>query len=130
MKILITGVSDLYGSKLTEITQSRGSVVYPFDIQDISGTTVFVLIDVSNKDQVKNAFQTYNPNVVVQAESLTDVDKCELNIELACKVNVEGTKTSLKQPKPTAPLYLRIYILRFWWEKVKYKETDQLNPIN
>ena len=66
--------------------------VYSSDIQSLSVYGNFVKLDISEKEQVEEAFKTIKPDVVVHAATLTDVDKCELNKELAWKVNVEGTK--------------------------------------
>ena len=49
-------------------------------------------LDISGKTQVEESFKTIKPDVVVHAASVTDVDKCETNKELAWKINVEGTK--------------------------------------
>ncbi len=91
----------------------------------------FVKFDVSNKELVNEAFKRVKPDVVVHAATLTDVDKCELNKELAWKINVEGTKNIADAAK-TAGSFL-IYISTdyvFNGEKGNYKETDKPDPIN
>ncbi len=92
MKLLITGASGLYGSKLAKLALAKGIEVYSSDIQSLSVYGNFVKLDISGKHQVEEAFKTIKPDVVVHAATLTDVDKCETNKELAWKVNVEGTK--------------------------------------
>ena len=59
----------------------------------------FVKFDVSNKELVDQAFSRVKPDVVVHAATLTDVDKCELNKELAWKINVEGTRNIVNAAK-------------------------------
>ena len=71
---------------------AKGIEVYSSDIQSLSVYGNFVKLDISGKQQVEEAFKTIKPDVVVHAATLTDVDKCETNKELAWKVNVEGTK--------------------------------------
>ncbi len=71
------------------------------------------------------------PDVVVHAATLTDVDKCELNKELAWKVNVEGTKNIVEAAKATGSFLIYIstdYV--FGGENGRYKETQAPNPIN
>ena len=92
LKLLITGASGLYGSKLAQLALAKNFEVYSSDIQSLSVYGNFVKLDISEKAQVEEAFKTIKPDVVVHAATLTDVDKCELNKELAWKVNVEGTK--------------------------------------
>jgi dTDP-4-dehydrorhamnose reductase len=131
LKLLITGASGLYGSKLAQIALSKNYEVYSSDIQELSVYGNFVKLDISGKTQVDEAFKTIKPDVVVHAATLTDVDKCELNKELAWKVNVEGTKNIVEAAKITGSFLIYIstdYV--FGGEKGRYKETDAPNPIN
>ena len=62
---------------------------------------------------------------------MTDVDKCELNREIAWKINVEGTLNVAQAAKANNAFLLYIstdYV--FDGEKGCYKETDQPSPIN
>jgi dTDP-4-dehydrorhamnose reductase len=131
LKLLITGASGLYGSKLAKLALSKGIEVYSSDIQRLSVFGTFVKLDISGKEKVEEAFKNIKPDVVVHAATLTDVDKCELNRELAWKVNVEGTK-NIAQAAEAAGSFL-IYISTdyvFSGERGCYKETDIPNPIN
>ena len=131
MKLLITGASGLYGSKLAKIALSKNFEVYSSDIQSLSIYGNFVKLDISGKEQVYEAFKTIKPDVVVHAATLTDVDKCELNKELAWKVNVEGTKNIVEAAKAVGSFLIYIssdYV--FGGETGRYKETDAPNPIN
>jgi dTDP-4-dehydrorhamnose reductase len=131
LKLLITGASGLYGSKLAKIALSKNYEVYSSDIQELSVYGNFVKLDISGKTQVDETFKTIKPDVVVHAATLTDVDKCELNKELAWKVNVEGTKNIVEAAKATGSFLIYIstdYV--FGGETGCYKETDAPNPIN
>ena len=91
----------------------------------------FVKFDVSNRELVNEAFRRVKPEIVVHAAALTDVDKCELNRELAWKINVEGTKNIVEAAKNAGAFFVYIstdYV--FNGEKGNYKETDALDPIN
>jgi dTDP-4-dehydrorhamnose reductase len=131
LKLLITGASGLYGSKLAQLALAKSIEVYSSDIQSLSVYGNFVKLDISQKEAVDEAFKTIKPDVVVHAATLTDVDKCETNKELAWKINVEGTKNIVEAAK-TAGSFL-IYISTdyvFSGDKGNYKETDHPNPIN
>jgi dTDP-4-dehydrorhamnose reductase len=131
LKLLITGASGLYGSKLAQLTLEKDIEVYSSDIQNLSVYGNFVKLDISEKEKVEEAFKTIKPDIVVHAASLTDVDKCEINNELAWKVNVEGTKNIVESAKSRGSFLIYIstdYV--FSGEKGCYKETDKPSPIN
>jgi dTDP-4-dehydrorhamnose reductase len=131
LKLLITGASGLYGSKLAELAITRNCEVYSCDVQVLPVCGNFVKFDVSNKELVIEAFKRVKPDVVVHAATLTDVDKCELNKELAWKINVEGTKNIVGAAKDAGSFLIYIstdYV--FNGNKGSYKESDKPNPIN
>jgi dTDP-4-dehydrorhamnose reductase len=131
LKLLITGASGLYGSKLAELAVARNFEVYSCDVQELPVCGNFVKFDVSNKELVNETFKRVNPDVVVHAATLTDVDKCELNKELAWKINVEGTKNILEAAKSAGSFLIYIstdYV--FNGEKGNYNESDKPDPIN
>jgi dTDP-4-dehydrorhamnose reductase len=131
LKLLITGASGLYGSKLAELAFAKGIEVYSSDIQDLSVCGNFVKLDVTGKAQVNELFYRIKPDVVVHGATLTDVDKCELEKDLAWKVNVEGTKNIAKAALINESFLIYIstdYI--FSGEKGYYVESDSPDPIN
>jgi dTDP-4-dehydrorhamnose reductase len=131
LKLLITGASGLYGSKLAKIAVERNLEVYSCDVQESTVCGNFVKLDVSNKELVNEAFKRVKPDVVVHAATLTDVDKCELNKEFAWKINVEGTRNIAESAKNTGSFLIYIstdYV--FNGEKGWYTELDKPDPIN
>jgi len=131
LKLLITGASGLYGSKLAKLALDRGIEVYSSDIQGLSIYGNFVKLDIVGKAQVDEAFQNIKPDVVVHAATLTDVDKCEMDKELAWRVNVEGTKNIVEASKSAGAFLVYIstdYV--FSGEKGCYVESDSPEPIN
>jgi dTDP-4-dehydrorhamnose reductase len=130
LRLLITGASGLYGSKLAQLTAKDCQVYsgYSKD-QPIYGTAI--QFDISNKNQVEHAFKKVNPDVVVHAATLTDVDECETNKELSWKTNVEGTRNTAEAAKACGAFLFYVstdYV--FNGEKGNYTETDPPDPIN
>ncbi|MCW4010292.1 MAG: dTDP-4-dehydrorhamnose reductase [Candidatus Bathyarchaeota archaeon] len=131
MKLLVTGASGLYGSKLAELAVARQYQVYAFHNEHKAAYGIPVQVDISDERKVDAAFKEAKPDVVVHAATLTDVDKCELNKELAWRVNVQGTRNVVQAAKATDAFLLFIstdYV--FDGEKGCYKETDQPSPIS
>ena len=131
MKLLITGASVLYGTKLAELSLEANFEVYSTDVQELRVKGNFVKLDITNKELVNDTFNKIKPDVVVHAATLTDVDKCETNKDLAWKINVEGTKNIVEASKRVGSFVVYIstdYV--FSGEKGNYRESDEPNPIN
>jgi dTDP-4-dehydrorhamnose reductase len=131
LRLLITGASGLYGSKLAQIATPKGHEVYSGHNKGAVSFGTPVQFDITDKNQVATAFVQSRPEVVVHAATLTDVDKCELNKELTWKVNVEGTRNIAEAAKFHGAYLMYIstdYV--FSGEKGNYKETDAPDPVN
>ena len=131
LKLLITGASGLFGSKIAELATARNCVVYSGYSRDQPACGNPTQFDVSDKNRVEEAFKKVNPEIVVHAAALTDVDKCEINKELAWKINVEGTRNIVEAAKTSRAFLIYIstdYV--FNGETGRYKETDKPEPIN
>jgi dTDP-4-dehydrorhamnose reductase len=131
LKLLITGASGLFGSKLAQIAISKDIFVYSCYSKDVPSFGSPLQFDVVDSKVVQEAVAKVNPDVVVHAATLTDVDKCELNQSLAWQVNVEGTKNIAQAAQSTGAFLVYIstdYV--FSGEKGSYKETDITEPVN
>jgi dTDP-4-dehydrorhamnose reductase len=131
LKLLITGASGLYGSKLAEMATARNYEVYSGYSQDKPAFGTPTHFDVSERNRVEEVFKKVNPEVVVHAAALTDVDKCEINKELAWRINVEGTRNIVEAAKGSRAFLVYLstdYV--FNGETGRYKETDRPDPIN
>ncbi len=131
LKLLITGASGLLGSKLAKIATAKNHVVYSTYNQHPADFGVPIQLNITDRDQVEMTFKKAEPDIVVHAASLTDVDKCELNKELAWKINVEGAKNVAQASKDLGALLIYIstdYV--FDGEKGCYVETDVPSPVN
>ena len=131
MNLLVTGASGLFGSKLAELAIANKYAVFSGYSQDPVASGAPIQFDVSDKNQVEAIFKKINPEVVVHAAALTDVDKCELNRETAWKINVEGTRNIAEAAKSSHAFLVYIstdYI--FNGETGGYTEDDRTDPIN
>lgn len=131
MRLLVTGASGLLGSKLCELALRNEHEVYSAYSKHEPLIGLPIQLDISNENDVKRAFKQTKPQAVVHAAALTDVDKCELEKELAWKTNVEGTRNIAELCARDKAFLVYIstdYV--FDGEKGMFKETDRPSPIN
>jgi dTDP-4-dehydrorhamnose reductase len=131
MKLLIPGASGLYGSKLAELALNNQHEVYSVHNQHPAAHGTPIQVDISEKSKLTEEFLKVKPDAIIHAASMTDVDKCEQNRELAHNINVEGTKNIVDAAKACKAFLLYIstdYI--FDGEKGCYLETDLPSPIS
>ena len=92
-RILITGANGLLGQSLLHANQGRfalcatgrGAVR-----SDLKGATYHVL-DTTQPEDYVDVFKAFQPDVVIHAAAMTQVDDCETQPEQCQKLNVEAT---------------------------------------
>ena len=131
MRFLVTGGSGLLGSKITYILEKRGHKVFSGHNKHKAKYGTPIKFDITDREEVKKAFELSKPEAVIHAAALTDVDKCEKDREYAWEVNVEGTENivELSQANNAFLVYVSSDYV-FSGEKGLYTETDTPNPIN
>jgi dTDP-4-dehydrorhamnose reductase len=131
VRLLVTGASGLLGSNLCELAIRKNHEVYSAYSQHKPLQGAPIQFDVSDKDAVEEIFRKVNPEAVVHAAALTNVDKCESEKELAWKTNVEGTENiaELCEKHRAFLVYISTDYV-FDGEKGRYKENDKPAPIN
>ena len=131
MKVFITGGSGLLGSKVAEIAFERGYDVYSGYNSHKPEFGEPVKFDLANPDSIVKAIGKVKPDIIIHSAALTDVDKCEVEKELAYRINVEGTKVVAEMARKLGSFMVYIstdYV--FDGERGMYKEDDETNPIN
>lgn len=128
-RLLITGASGLLGSKIVELTGEN------YDVIPLHNTKPLHLnsskLDITNRKEVFNLFNTIRPDVVIHTAAETNVDRCETQKELAWKINVDGTRNVAEACSEANAKMVYIstdYV--FNGETGLYVEEDTPNPIN
>jgi len=131
LSLLVTGASGLLGSKIVEIAVARGYEVYSAYNEHYPLLGEPVKLDVTNRVNVRRVIEGIKPQVIVHAAAMTDVDKCELEKNLALKVNYEGTVNVARVAKSVGAFLIYVstdYV--FKGDKGFYKEEDVTEPVN
>ncbi len=80
-KIYVTGADGMLGTALVPVFRTA------FDVRG----TDLPEIDVTDSAAVKADISSYSPDVVIHLASMTDVDGCETDPEMAHRINTQGT---------------------------------------
>lgn len=119
MKILITGADGQLGRDLQAVLADHD--LMPTDIEEM---------DITDYYAVNRLVQKFKPELIIHAAAYTDVDKAELNPDLAFKVNAVGTQNlALAANKTkTALLYVSTDYVFDGLKGKPYLEFDRPNP--
>lgn len=88
-------------------------------------------IDINDEVEVDRAITRSKPEAVIHAASITDVDLCERNPELALRINAAATRSIAKACSRTNCFLVYVstdYV--FDGRQGCYRENDMPNPIN
>lgn len=131
MRIFITGGGGLLGSKLAEIALKEGHEVFSGYNHNFPEKGEPVKLDLAVDSSISKAVGLAQPKVVFHTAALTDVDMCEVEQDLACRINIRGTKLLAEMAKNVGAFLVYVstdYV--FDGYKGMYREDDTTNPIN
>lgn len=89
-RILVTGASELSGTKLVKFAEHSFEVIPTHNTRSFSKNSV--KMNITNDLGVLQAIVKMKPDVVMHVAPETGVDQCEKSKEEAWKVNADGTK--------------------------------------
>ncbi len=135
-RILITGGNGLLGQKLVELMSN--SAQYSLLMTSRQESSVFEneairynQLDTTRKNAVQSIVEEFEPNVIVNAAAMTNVDTCEVEREAAWRSNVPGVENLIHAAKLSGARLVHIstdYV--FDGKNGPYSELDRPNPIS
>jgi dTDP-4-dehydrorhamnose reductase len=133
---MIVGANGLLGQKVTEflargttnrlVLAGRGATPR----LQVSDST-YVELDITKKQQVREAVADHKPAVIINAAAMTNVDACEKERETAWKINVTGVENIIEAAKRLDATVVHVstdYV--FDGKSGPYSEDDRPEPIN
>ncbi len=131
LKLLVTGASGLLGQKTARLALEKGHEVYSIYKEHIVTIGTPIKLDLTNREKLLKKISDIKPDVVIHTAAYTNVDDCEINRDLAWKVNAEATKYIAMVSASTSSHLTYVstdYV--FDGEKGFYTEENHPNPIS
>jgi len=130
--MLITGVSGLLGNNLAHHFKEKYEILglynsHPVTIEGIDTEKC----DLSYPDNIRRIIAECRPEIVIHCASLTDIDECEKNRDMAQKINVIVTESIVEEviDKDLKLIYISTDAV-YDGGKGNYSEDNAINPQN
>ncbi|HUR67253.1 MAG TPA: SDR family oxidoreductase [Chitinophagaceae bacterium] len=136
MNILVTGANGFVGQYLVKHLLYKGHSVTatgkgPARSSFSLNNTNYISMDFSDPAEVNKILALVNPSVIVHAGAMSKPNDCEIQRDLAWKINVNGTQNLLEAAARVKSFFIFISTdFVFDGEKGMYSEPDETNPVN
>lgn len=127
MKFFITGGSGLLGERLATVANPDDELILSHNSNKTPDT---VKCDITNHGETYETIMKYDPDVIIHAAAMTNVDLCEDEIDQAYKINADATGNLAKiaDENNMKIIYVSTDFV-FDGKKGNYKEDDATNPL-
>ena len=136
-RILVTGANGLLGQRLACLLgrESKYELLltchHPSFFLNHEPLLDYTQLDITSKGDVKSLVTSFRPDVIINAAAMTNVDACELQRELAWKINVHGVENLVEVSRSIRAKIIHLstdYV--FDGKRGPYAEEDRPDPIN
>jgi dTDP-4-dehydrorhamnose reductase len=131
MIIIITGANGMLGSSLCQLYHNKNKVhALHRDKECFTACSSDYSLDLTDTSKVGNVFNQINPDLVIHCASLTSLESCEKNPDLAISANVLVTENVAKSCSAETKL---VYIStdQIYGEAADRSEANEtLKPLN
>jgi dTDP-4-dehydrorhamnose reductase len=112
-RVLVIGSNGLLGQKVTELLVRGSAYHITLASQEDKPlrnllTADYSRLDITNKKDVKRFVSSCEPDVIINAAAMTDVDACEKERDLAWRVNVVGVENIIDTAKKVGAKVIHI----------------------
>ena len=128
MRILITGAFGQLGQALQSVLSKNSNYELICTGRRIKEGQEGIPLDIRNQVALKEIINTTAPDILINLASMTNVDACELNPELAGEINVAGLQHICDSFSGKIIHLSTDYV--FDGTAGPYKEDDPLNPLS
>lgn len=105
-KVLIIGANGFLGKTLIELYKSENQFKKRFELvaADINTTNIpsdipLYIMDITNQRQLMEKSLMIKPDIIILTAAMTNVDQCEIDKDLATKINFYGPKNVINACK-------------------------------
>jgi len=130
MNIAIIGGTGLLGSNLVNLYAKRNINVLAFSRADAANiqSKYNQVIDFTNlESSLNNSFETFRPNIIINAIALVNLEKCEEDIDLCQHSNVDIAKVLAHLAKEYKSYFIHISTDHFYQDTIlKHTEKEPL----
>jgi dTDP-4-dehydrorhamnose reductase len=123
LKVIVTGAAGLVGRAMVSHLAAEGESVMGFDR---------AALDITNESAIERAFESEQPDVVINCAAWTDVDGCESDRERAIAANARGPELLALACRKAGALLITIstdYVFDGARDGF-YTQRDQPNPLS
>lgn len=130
MKFLVTGSTGLVGNQVVKDLSRSADQIYSCYHNVVPQFGIPMQMDLLNSENIQNVIEKVRPEFVIHLAAMTNVDQCEIEKELAMKINAKATEIISKQAARLGAFFLYVstdYV--FEGKDGMKKESDKPNPI-
>jgi dTDP-4-dehydrorhamnose reductase len=131
MRILITGAGGLLGARLAAMAQEEGHDVFSGYNGSVPKDGTALKLDLQVDNSINKAVEQALPEIIFHTAAFTDVDRCELEPDLACRINARSTRVLAEAARKAGAFLVYVstdYV--FDGRRGMYKEDDIPHPIS
>jgi len=135
-KILITGANGLLGQKLVSLLSNQENVHLIATARgecrfSIPENVSYQNLDITNAEDCKSLMEEFQPEALIHAAAMTQVDACETERELCDSINITGVQNLIQAIGNTKTHFVHISTdFIYEGDEEEYFEDSKVNPLS